>query len=108
MRRLALLLALAASPSLAAGCQSLIDLSLPNTTITLAEHLPAEWQRVSPPGAVNRIPPHCRVTAILKPTSDSSIQIEVRMPDPESGGAPDSPPAWNGKFNIGVNVTMKF
>jgi feruloyl esterase len=69
---LAFLLAL---PALAASCESLARLSLPDTTITQVQHV-AEG------------PAYCRVEATLKPTSDSDIKIEVWLPD--------SP--WNGKY----------
>jgi len=91
MRRLALstILALASvSPPLTADCMSLINLSFPNTTITLAQPVTAgEWPM--PAGVFpNQNPPFCRVTATLRPTSDSDIQIEVWLPDRD----------WNGKY----------
>ena len=67
-------------PAMAATCESLASLSLPDTTITKAELVPA--------GGVDPTPAHCRIAATLKPTSDSDIKIEVWMP---SSG-------WNGNF----------
>ncbi len=64
-----------ASPALAASCESLAKLSLPDTTITQVQHVAED-------------PAHCRVEATLKPTGDSDIKIEVWLPD--SG--------WNGKY----------
>jgi feruloyl esterase len=65
-------------------CESLTSLALPNTTITLAQTVPAGAVEPSftAPAAF------CRVAATLKPTADSDIKIEVWMP---SAG-------WNGKF----------
>jgi len=63
-----------AAPAAAASCESLLRLSLPNTTITSAASVDS--------------PPSCRVSATLRPTSDSDIKIEVWMPT--SG--------WNGDF----------
>ena len=88
-----------AAPTRAASCESLTSLSLPGTTITKAEVVPAGAFKappaVGPPppidfGPVNYsdLPAFCRVSATLKPTSDSDIQIEVWLP--VSG--------WNGKY----------
>src|SRR4029077_13689838 len=69
--------------------------SLPHTTFTLAEVVP-EGKFVSP-GAqpqnaapAMQLPAHCRVAAVIAPSSDSHIEIEVWMP----ANAPD----WNGKL----------
>jgi feruloyl esterase len=83
----------AAIPPLAGSCEDLGSLSLPNTTITLAQSMAAG--EFSAPGgrggamvAYKDLPPFCRVTATLRPSSDSDIKIEVWLP---SSG-------WNGKF----------
>jgi feruloyl esterase len=88
---------LGAAPAFAASCESLTSLSLPETTITLAQPVAAGTFTV--PGAAGGkgkqgpsyrdLPAFCRVTATVKPTSDSDIRIEVWLPD-ASG--------WNGKF----------
>jgi feruloyl esterase len=87
---------LAAAPAAAASCESLTSLTLPDTTITLAQPV-AAGEFTAPAGAANApggpapfkgLPAFCRVAATLKPTSDSDIKIEVWMP--ASG--------WNGKF----------
>src|SRR5258705_4713143 len=78
MRRLSFLLAFAISALAQNPCERLKSLSLPNTTITAAE---------SRATAAN-VPAHCRVAAVLTPSPDSHIEIEVWMP---SSG-------WNGKF----------
>jgi feruloyl esterase len=107
----------------AAPCESLRALSLPNTTITTAELVPAgpfvQPAQPGPPGgpvapapaaapgapaaggrgggrggaaaaapAGPRLPAHCRVAAVLKPSADSHIEMEVWMPAEN----------WNGKF----------
>jgi len=73
------------------------SLSLPDTTITLAESVPAGSfiQPPMPPGrprqdpeAFKKVPEFCCVAAVLRPTKDSEIKIEVWLP---SSG-------WNGKF----------
>ena len=81
------------------SCEGLASLTLPNTTITLAQTVAAG--AFTPPataGAATGTPPaaqgfrallpFCRVAATVKPTDDSDIKVEVWLP---TGG-------WNGKF----------
>ena len=79
------------------ACESLASLKLPDTTITAAEAHPAGSTR-DPQG--RELPGLCFVAALLRPTSDSEIRIEVWLP--LSG--------WNGKLqavgNGGWNGTM--
>ena len=91
----AVLLVLANGQTLygAASCESLSSLRMPNTTITSAETVPAG--AFTPPGAgaagaqgFSNLPAFCRVTATLRPSTDSDIKLEVWLP--ASG--------WNGKF----------
>jgi feruloyl esterase len=72
----------------AANCERLAQLKLPNVTITQAELVPAG--AFTPPAGVpiQNLPAFCRVAATLTPTADSSIRIELWMP--ESG--------WNSRF----------
>ena len=104
----AILMNMLSSPLLAAAtCENLSSLSLPDTTITMAQTvapgafaLPQDFAgsascwfqpcpRSSGPGELFKsLPTFCRVAATLKPTSDSDIKIEIWMPG--SG--------WNGKF----------
>jgi len=91
MKRLALAFALLVSaPVYAAApmsCESLAGVSLPDTTILSAAVVPAgtfDPLGATPPIEVTA----CRVTASVKPTSDSDIRFELWMP--VSG--------WNGKF----------
>ena len=58
-------------------CEQLRSLTLPNVTITAAESV-----------AAGAAPAHCRVAAVLTPSSDSHIEMETWLP--VSG--------WNGKF----------
>jgi len=85
------LLFLLSIPSYAASCDSLSSLTLPDTTITLA-HVSTVAQVFAvaqvPDLRFKNLPAFCRVTATLKPTTDSDIKIEVWLP--ASG--------WNGKF----------
>jgi Tannase and feruloyl esterase len=78
--------------TLAAGfgatCDSLATLTLPGTTINVAQSVPAG--SFTPPAGqpINNLPAFCRIAGILKPAADSNIQFEVWMPAT----------GWNGKF----------
>ncbi len=80
----------------AAPCDTLTSLKLPDTAITSAQvgppgqfSAPAEGQaKGKGANAYADLPEFCRVTATLKPTSDSDIKVEVWLPT--SG--------WNGNF----------
>lgn len=81
-----------------ATCDELAKLTLPNTTITLAEQVPAGTFKPpgggglgGPPAAFGKLPAFCRVAGTIKPTADSDIRFEVWMPTEN----------WNGKF-VGV------
>lgn len=89
------LILMCSAPVLAASCDSLSSLTLPDTTITSVQSVDA--RQFSPPagrgGAPNAaayqdLPAFCRVSATLKPTSDSDIKVEVWLPST----------GWNGKF----------
>lgn len=90
MRSLLFVIALASPLAAATSCESLAKLALPNSTITLAQAVPAGKLEL-PAGAVpvfpgaprpdfSKLPAFCRVAATLKPSSDSNIRIEVWMP----------------------------
>ncbi len=99
----------------AAPCESLKSMSQPDITITEAEMVPAGPYTAPAPGGVPQapaaggvppaaagrggrggapaappivLPAHCRVAAVLKPSPDSVIEMEVWMPAEN----------WNGKF----------
>src|SRR4051812_23603417 len=83
------------SPALrATSCEDLAKLSLPNTTITLAQSV-AAGSFIAPAAAGQTGNPYadlaafCRVQATLKPSSDSNIKMEVWLPLPAT---------WNGKL----------
>jgi feruloyl esterase len=73
---------------LAADCESLAKLTLPATTITMAQTVSTGSfaPPVGPP--ITKLPEFCRVAGVTKPSSDSNIQFEVWMPAQ----------GWNGKF----------
>jgi feruloyl esterase len=94
-----------------APCANLKSVSLPNTTITMAESVPAGTftppAPQAPPGpggggggqrggqapaqpAGLAVPAFCRVAATLRPSADSQIDMEVWMPAEN----------WNGKFQF--------
>ena len=83
--------------AVAAPCESLLSLSLPHTTITLAQHvsggtfMPPETTAGGPPNrGLENLPSFCRVTATLQPSTDSDIKIELADPALENllvGGA---------------------
>ena len=98
----------------ATPCEGLKAISLPNTTITTAEFVqegvytpprpPAPARGAAPAAAPQRgargatpatppapiiAPAHCKVVAVLKPSSDSLINMELWLPPTDK---------WNGKF----------
>jgi len=64
------------------SCARLAGLTLPASTITSTELVPAGDSRFSSPH------PFCRITVTIAPTKDSDIHVEVWMPAR----------GWNGKF----------
>jgi feruloyl esterase len=75
-----------------ASCESLSSLALPNTSITLAQMVPAGGFTLPGTGPAvpqfSQLPAFCRVAATLTPSPGSDIKIEVWLPAQ----------AWNGKF----------
>ena len=96
---------LAVSDVAAATCESLSSLSLPNTTVTMAQTVaagtftPPPARGGGPGGGRGRgpqftdVPAFCRVQATLKPTADSDIKMELWLPASAAGSG-----GWNGKF----------
>jgi len=76
----------------ASSCESLSSLALPNTSITLAQVVPAgafSLPGTGPAGPqFSQLPAFCRVAATLTPSADSDIKIEVWLPAAD----------WNGRF----------
>src|SRR3981081_1017261 len=71
--------AIASTPAMATPCTNLQSLQLQHTTTTSETDTPTGVFVVpgsSPPAAFTGLPPFCRVTAILTPSSDSTIKIE--------------------------------
>jgi feruloyl esterase len=90
------LVVLSAAAADAATCESLTALSLPNTTVTLAQSV-AQGGFTQPAGRGGRganpyaaLPAFCRVAVTLKPTPRSDIKAEVWMPST----------GWNGKLQV--------
>lgn len=87
--------ALSAAPMLAATCESLSSLALPDTTITSVQTVaagaftaPGGGRGRGNPDAYKDLPAFCRFEATLKPSSDSDIKVEVWLPMS----------AWNHKY----------
>src|SRR5262245_11451352 len=90
------LMSLSAVPAFASSCDSLAALVLTDTTVNMAQVVPAG--HFSPPGGrgtegrganpYKDLPEVCRVAVTIKPTSDSDIKVEVWLPAK----------GWNGKF----------
>jgi feruloyl esterase len=80
--------------SAATSCESLSSLTLPHTSITMAQAVPAGAfsGRTTVPSAAEQgfsnSVAFCRVAVTLKPSSDSDIRVEVWLPAT----------GWNGKF----------
>ncbi len=83
-------------PVSAATCESLKSLSLENTTISMAQTVPAGQlslpfaSRLTPQQseAFKKLPAFCRIATTMKPSSDSDIKVEVWLPVSN----------WNGKY----------
>ena len=75
-------------PILGSTCDELRSLALTNVTLTAAQLLPAGDYQPQVPGATLTLPAHCRIAAVLAPSSDSHIEMELWLPDSN----------WNGKF----------
>src|SRR5262245_20566553 len=70
-------------------CESLAQLSLPNTKVNSAEAVTnGEFNPGGRPVSIKGLPAFCRVAATLTPSTDSDIKVEVWLP--LSG--------WNGKY----------
>ena len=83
--------AIASTPAMASPCTNLQSQQFQHTTITSATDNTSGVFVVpgtTPPTTITGLPPFCRVTAILTPSSDSTIQIEVWLPEN----------TWNGRF----------
>jgi feruloyl esterase len=87
-------IAIGPMPAAATPCTNLKFLQLQHTTITSAEDNTTGTFTVPnsiPPTTLTGLPAFCRVTATLTPMSDSTINIEVWLPET----------TWNGRF-VGI------
>src|SRR5437660_6426976 len=85
---LAFILARTALGGHAADCASLSRTSLPDTTLTTAQSVPA-GRFVPPYGRpIDKLPAFCRLAGVIRPSTDSDIRFEVWLPASD----------WNGKF----------
>src|SRR6478672_10545418 len=82
--------AIASTQVQASPCTALQMLQLTDTTITSAMDNDSTIFVVpgTPPTTITGLPPFCRVTATLTPTSDSAIRIELWLPKN----------TWNSRF----------
>ena len=87
--RLLIAVIMATAPVGARTCEDLARMALADTTITMAQSVPAGTFTPPEGKPIEKLPAFCRVTGVIKPSSDSQIQFEVWMP---SSG-------WNGKFH---------
>ena len=87
--RLLIVVIMATAPVGARTCEDLARMALADTTITMAQSVPAGTFTPPEGKPIEKLPAFCRVTGVIKPSSDSQIQFEVWMP---SSG-------WNGKFH---------
>jgi feruloyl esterase len=94
-----LALTLLAAQAGATPCENLKSLKLPNATVTSVQLLPAgPYSPPAPQGRVGGPPPpppamlpaRCRVAAVLTPSADSQIEMELWMPAE----------GWNGKLQF--------
>ena len=82
------------APGQAVACSDLTALNLAQTTIALAETVPAGAFEQPPDGFspfaadYSRLPAFCRVAGSIKPSADSDIRFELWLPATH----------WNGKF----------
>jgi feruloyl esterase len=79
---------LTATAVFAATCENLVTLSLPDTTITSAVSVPGPSFTAPDGQTYSELPPFCEVSAVLTPTSDSLINMNLWMPTT----------SWNGRF----------
>ncbi|HEY3820065.1 MAG TPA: tannase/feruloyl esterase family alpha/beta hydrolase [Polyangiaceae bacterium] len=74
-------------------CEDLTRLRLPHVTVTETRLVEAsDFANPGPSGAERpplRLPRHCRVLGVSRPTADSEIRFEVAIPEGE---------AWNGRY----------
>lgn len=71
------------------ACESLVGTTLAGGKVQTATAIPAgDYTPPGQPGPATGLPAFCRVTALMQPSADSSINVEVWMPRQN----------WNGRF----------
>src|ERR1700751_5205753 len=80
--------AMSCTPAMATPCTNLASLQLEHTTITSATDNTSGTFTAPGSAPITGLPAFCRVTATLTPTADSSIKIEVWLPET----------TWNGRL----------
>lgn len=71
------------------ACESLVGTTLAGGKVQTATAIPAgDYIPPGQPGPVTGLPAFCRVTALMQPSIDSSVNVEVWMPRQN----------WNGRF----------
>jgi len=92
--KLLILMFVAVNASAQIPCGDLAQVSLPGTTVTAAELVPSgpyspssKMPRFSQAPSIT-LPEYCRVAAVLEPSADSHIEMELWLPAT----------GWNGKF----------
>ena len=77
---LGLSIAISSLPAQAAGCEDLVNLKIPSTTIKTAESIPAGDYTASDKIKYTGLPAFCRVLASVKEAPDSDVEIEMWLP----------------------------
>lgn len=77
------------APALAATCEELVSLTIPDTQIVSAVPVPAGPLEGRGRGPALSLPAYCKVLGVTRPVADSEVHFEVWLPSPET---------WNGKF----------
>lgn len=75
----------------ATSCEELAKLKLPSVSALAAESVPGGTFNPPYGGSLEKLPAFCRITGVLKPSTDSYIRFEVWLPSSD----------WNGKY-LGV------
>ena len=71
------------------ACETLVGTTLAGGKVLTAAAIPAgDYTPPGQPGPVTGLPAFCRVTALMQPSTDSSVNVEVWMPRQN----------WNGRF----------
>ena len=91
------------SHSWAAGCEDLVNLKLPDTTITAADSIPTGDYTTPDKVTRKNMPAFCRVAASVKSAPDSDILIQMWLPKDQWKGVfhSDGNGGYGGIFDLG-------